>query len=60
MNSLFRGDFVKEWVAINSDNVSYQFYNRILAKRCVLFYHECWKERCEKLHAKEHQRIMLK
>ena len=53
---MFRGVIVKEWVAVNEDNINYHEYNRILVKSCVRFYHECWKERCEALHAENKQR----
>ena len=59
IKALFRGVIVKEWVAVNNDNMNYHEYNRILVKSCMQFYHNCWKERCEELHKDNMQKEIL-
>ena len=59
IRALFRGAVVKEWVAVNEDNINYHVCNRILVQKCVRYYHECWVERCEVSHTEEKQKEVL-
>ena len=59
IKALFRGVIVKEWVAVNNENINYHECNRKIVKSCIRFYHDCWKERCEALHKDDKQKEAL-
>jgi len=56
MKELFRGYVVIDWEGTNLRTKKYKELNKIIVKRCVQYYDECWKHRNEEYHNEEKQR----
>ena len=52
MKELFRGYVVLDWLEVDLRCRKYKKFNKIVVKRCVEFYNECWKNRNEVSHNK--------
>ena len=59
MTELFRGYFIVDWKEANFECKKYGKLNKILARHCVKFYNECWKDRNEIIHDEQKQREQL-
>ena len=45
MKELFRGYVVKVWFGVQFNSLKYHNLNKIIAKKCVEYYLQCWKDR---------------
>ena len=50
---------VKCWTVDDFDNKDDRKYNKLIIKELVLFYSECWLDRCEALHNEDKQKEQL-
>ena len=60
INELFRGYVVKDWMSANEHEEKHRTLNKIVVRKCVEFYVECWKHRNEVCHDNDKQKERLR
>ena len=60
MREVLRGIVVKDWVAMPVECIDFTQYNKVLIKKAVVFYCECWNNRCVVLHSPEVRKQYLR
>ena len=59
MKELFRGFVVKVWFGVQLNDPKYHHLNKIIVKKCVNYYLQCWKDRNEDHMNEEKQRTRV-
>ena len=59
MSEVFRGVFVKSWVALPTEIIHFSVCNKIVVREAVGLHSECWRERCKDFDSPEHDKISL-
>ena len=57
---LFRGIVMRDWKGENLQHRKYRELNKILVRKCVWFYKQCWDKRNEAYHDEEKQRNRIR
>ena len=60
LRNIVRGTSVQCWIGDNFNNNDDRKFNKVITKESVLFYSECWIDRCKALHEEGKQRGCLK
>jgi len=53
MREVFRGIVVRDWVAMPIECIDFTPCNKVLIKKALNFYSECWNNRCVVMHSPE-------
>ena len=59
MRNVLRGIVIKSCTCDDFDASEDRKHNKIIAKKAVLFYNECWVDRCKVMHDEEEQKKRL-